>query len=209
VKITIPGMELVVAVNSVRLHRKMREALKIPIAGTSYLTDSSAVLGMLRAELGKFTEFVGARVSEVKVNSNMEEEWLWLVGNCNPADLGTRSSATPKDMAPGSEYQEEMAWMKEPMEAWPCKKSFSPAPKEELRKDMMEGVCGVVRSGGGSSKIETEFPTIRKGGLDRLIRVYGYVIAAVYKWRKKGGAPVIINLIKKGGHRIEYPSPEC
>jgi hypothetical protein len=29
---------------------------------------------MLRTEWGRFTEFVGARVSEVKVNSNIEEE---------------------------------------------------------------------------------------------------------------------------------------
>jgi hypothetical protein len=48
VKITIPRMELVAAVNSVRLAKKAREALKIPIVGTRYFTDSSAVLGMLR-----------------------------------------------------------------------------------------------------------------------------------------------------------------
>jgi hypothetical protein len=47
VKITIPRMELVAAVNSVRLARKVREALKIPLSGTRYFTDSSAVLGML------------------------------------------------------------------------------------------------------------------------------------------------------------------
>jgi hypothetical protein len=40
---------------------------------------------MLRTESGRFTEFVGARVSKVQVNSNVEEEWLWLVGNCNSA----------------------------------------------------------------------------------------------------------------------------
>jgi hypothetical protein len=45
VKITIPRMELVAAVNSVRLARKVREALKFPLAGTRYFTDSSAVLG--------------------------------------------------------------------------------------------------------------------------------------------------------------------
>jgi hypothetical protein len=80
-KITIPRMELVVAINSVRLARKVKEALKIPLVGTRYFTDSSAVPDMLRTESGKFTEFVGARVSEVKVNSNMQEEWLWLMGN--------------------------------------------------------------------------------------------------------------------------------
>jgi hypothetical protein len=39
-------------------------------------------------ESGRFTEFVEARVSNVKVNSNIEEECLWLMGICNPADLG-------------------------------------------------------------------------------------------------------------------------
>ncbi len=108
-KIKIPRMEPVAAVNSVRLARRVREALKIPIAGTCYLTDLLAVLGMLRMESKKFTEFMGARVIEVKVNSNVEEEWLWLIGNCNPTDSGTCSTTTPKDLAPGLEYQEGMA----------------------------------------------------------------------------------------------------
>jgi hypothetical protein len=47
--------------------------LRVPLAETRYFTDSSAVLGMLRAESGRFTEFMGARTSEVKVNSNIEE----------------------------------------------------------------------------------------------------------------------------------------
>jgi hypothetical protein len=38
---------------------------------------SLAVLGMLRIESGKFNEFVGARIREVKVNSNVEKEWVW------------------------------------------------------------------------------------------------------------------------------------
>ncbi len=147
VKITIPRMELLVAVNSVRLARKVKEALKIPLAMTRYFTDSSAVLGILRTKSRKFAKFMEARVSEVKVNRNVEEKWLWLVGNCNPADLGTRSTAIPKNLAPGSEYQESMGWMREPMDSWPCKKFFSPAPEEELRKDMMEGMCGVLKGG--------------------------------------------------------------
>jgi hypothetical protein len=52
------------------------------------------------------------------------------------------------------------------MEAWPCKKSFSPAHEEKLRKDMMEGVCGVVRSGEDLSKRTSEFQTTMKGGLN-------------------------------------------
>jgi hypothetical protein len=133
---------------------------------------------MLRTESGKFNEFVGARVNEVKVNSNVENEWRWLEGNCNPADLGTRSRATPKDMVFGSEYQVGMPWMVKPESTWPCKKSFSPAPAEEFRKDMREGACCVINK---EESQESEFPEVKRGGLDWLIRVYGYVMAAVYK----------------------------
>jgi hypothetical protein len=209
VKITIPRMKLVAAVNSVRLARKVREALKIPLSGTRYFTDSSAVLGMLRTESGKFLEFVGARLSEVKVNSDVENEWRWLEGNCNPADLGTRSKATPRDMIFGSEYQVGMPWMMEPEDSWPCKKSFSPAPAEEFRKDMREGACCVLSK---EETLDPEFPKVRKGGLDRLIRVYGYVMAAVYKWKKKTGAlgPVIINGTQlPNGKVFGYPSIQC
>jgi hypothetical protein len=145
----------------------------------------------------------------VKVNSNIEKEWRWLEGNCNPADLGTRSKATPKDMIFGSEYQTGMPWMTGPEASWPCKKSFSPAPLEEIRKDMREGVCCVVN---GEEVAEPDFPEVKKGGLDRLIRVYGYVMAAVYKWRKKTGAsgPVIINGTQLPGGRVfGYPSIQC
>jgi hypothetical protein len=52
-------MELLAAVNTVRLARKVRESLKIPLAGTRYFRDSSVVLGMFRTEYGRFMEFVG------------------------------------------------------------------------------------------------------------------------------------------------------
>jgi hypothetical protein len=168
-------MELVAAVNSVRLAKKTREALKIPLVGTRYFTDSSAVLGMLRTESGKFNEFVGARVSEVKVNSNVEDEWRWLEGNCNPADLGTRSRATPGDMIAGSEYQEGRPWMMKPESTWPCKKSFSPAPAEEFRKDMLEG--GLPRGQRGppqrmdSPRSRKEDQERRTGPTDQGVRI--------------------------------------
>ncbi len=59
---------------------------------------------------------------------------------------------------------------------------------------------------------ESEFPKVKRRGLDRLIRVYGYVMASVYKWRKKAGAagPVIINTTRlPNGKEIGYPSIQC
>ncbi len=55
-------MELAAAVNSVRLARRVKESLKTLIKKGRYLTDSSAVLGMLKTDAGKFHEFVGVRM---------------------------------------------------------------------------------------------------------------------------------------------------
>jgi hypothetical protein len=52
---------------------------------------------------------------------------------------------------------------------------------------MLEGACNVVKEAQTSGEEEDDFPEVRRGGLERLIRVYGLVIAAVYKWRGKKG----------------------
>ncbi len=58
-------MELVAAVNAVRLAQRVRELLKMSIGGVRYFLDSLDVLGMLRMASGQFNKFVGTRVSEI------------------------------------------------------------------------------------------------------------------------------------------------
>ncbi len=43
------------------------------------------------------------------------------------------------------------------------------------------------------------------------MRVYGYVMAAIYQWRRKTGAggPVIINSVRQNPRKPGYPSLEC
>jgi hypothetical protein len=67
------------------------------------------------------------------------------------------------------EYQEGMAWMKEPVDALPCKKSFAPTPEEELRKDMMEGVCGALQGEKKLPETGDHFPSTRRECVDGLI----------------------------------------
>jgi hypothetical protein len=102
-----------------------------------------------------------------------------------------------------------MPWMAKPESTWPCKKSFSPAPLEEFRKDMREGACCVISK---EELLDPEFPEVKKGDLDRQIHVYGYVMAAVYKWRKKAGAAgpvIIISTQLPNGKVFGYPSIQC
>jgi hypothetical protein len=49
------------------------------------------------------------------MNSNVGEEWYWLVSDCNPAVRGTRTAATLKDLGAGSDYQEGKGWMRRPV----------------------------------------------------------------------------------------------
>ncbi len=115
----------------------------------------------------------------MKVNSGVEWEWLWLVGNWNPAKLGTSpTAATPESLCVGSEYQEGMAWIKEPMDKWACKKSFGPVPGEEMRK---AALCNTISKAPIMGKGHLPFPSPTRGGLERLLRVCGYVFAPVYK----------------------------
>jgi hypothetical protein len=111
-------------------------------------------------------------------------------------------------MAPRSEYQMGKPWMVEPEGTWPCKKSFSPAPEEEFRKDMLEGACNIAKELQQPPREEDDFPSPKKGGLKRLVRVFGLVLAAVYQWRGKTGTegPVVINSSGEGQLRLRYSS---
>ena len=141
-------MELVGALLAVRLARKIRDSLQMELEAVRYFTNSTAVLGMILRESATYQEFVGTRVSEIRTKSDPETEWFWIPGEMNIADMGTRPTVVPKDMGPGTPYQEGMPWMREPPETWPAKKTFAPPPPEECKKEMMAMVMAArVRSG--------------------------------------------------------------
>jgi hypothetical protein len=105
-----------------------------------YFTDSSAVLGMLTWDLATYLEFVGTRVSEIKIKSDPEKNWFWIPGELNLADMGRRSTVVPKDMGPGIPYQDGLLWMKDPPEMWPAKNTFMQPPLEEWWRDVLSMV---------------------------------------------------------------------
>jgi hypothetical protein len=147
-KISIPRMELVGALLAVRLARKIQDSLQMELEAVRYFTDSTAVLGMILRESATYQEFVGTRVSEIRTKLDPETEWFWIPGEVNVADMGTRPTVLPGDMRPGTPYQEGLPWMREPPEAWPTKKTFTPPPPEECKKDMLTMVkTARVRSG--------------------------------------------------------------
>ena len=131
------------AVLTVRLARKIHDSLQVELEAVWYFTDSTAVLGMILRESATYQEFVGTRVSEIKIKSDPEKEWFWIPGEQNITDMGTRPTMVPRDMGPGTPYQEGLLWMREPPEVWPTKKTFTPPPPEECKKDLLAMVKAV------------------------------------------------------------------
>jgi hypothetical protein len=130
-----------------------------------------------RMEIGeRDTQLVHVRVSEIRTKSDPETEWFWIPGEMNIADMGTRPTVVPKDMGPGTPYQEGLPWMEGPPETWLARKTFAPPPPE-CKKDMLAMVMTArVRSG-------LWYPPSADTRA-KLERVYGYVYTFLAGARK-------------------------
>ncbi|MCP3666382.1 MAG: hypothetical protein GY696_28425 [Gammaproteobacteria bacterium] len=102
---TVPRTELVSTQIGVRLAATVIKSMsELLFEDNIYLTDSSTLFGMLRAESGSLSTFTGHRIAEVRAATE-EARWMWLPREHNIADLGTRASAKPEDLEEGSVYQ--------------------------------------------------------------------------------------------------------
>jgi hypothetical protein len=202
-KISIPRMELVGALLAVRLARKIIDSLHLELEAVRYFTDSSAVLGMLNKDSASFLEFVGTRVSEIRIKSDPDKEWFWIPGELNLADQGTRPTVLPRDMAPGTPYQDGLPWMRDPVETWPVKKKFTTSPVEDCRKDVLNVAGGLSATPG---LVYPAWATTRA----KLEHIFGYVFTAVARFKKLPAfSPVEVraeNRAKKGPW-TEYGPP--
>jgi hypothetical protein len=90
----------------VRLARKIQDSLQMELEAVRYFTDLTAMLGMILRESATYQEFVGTRASEIRTKLDPETEWFWIPGEMNVADMGTRPTVLPRDMGPGTPYQE-------------------------------------------------------------------------------------------------------
>ena len=122
-KISVPRLELLGALASVRLAASIQESMSLEIGKRFFFTDSSAVFGMIKGDCGAFMEFVGTRTGEIKNKSDPDSEWFWVPTDQNLADMGTRSDVTPAVLHPDSKYLNGTDWMNDVFEAWPVSKT--------------------------------------------------------------------------------------
>jgi hypothetical protein len=93
--------------------------------------------------------------------------------------------------------------MRKPVSEWPSKKNLSPAPVEELRKDLVAASVALATT----EKKQQLWPYQPKeaNGLRKAHRVTGYVLMAVAKWLKKESFRPIVKM--EGNDKTRFSAP--
>ena len=71
----------------------------------------------------KFDTFSAPRVSEIQLNTEVEE-WFWIETKDNPSDVGTRGKCSISDLDYGTMWREGPSWLKSSCENWPLRSDF-------------------------------------------------------------------------------------
>ena len=87
--VTIPRLELTVAVVSVKVSEKLRKELEYEEMVEHFWTDSKVVLGYITNEVRRFHVFVANRVQQIQERTT-QEQWHYVDTKSNPADDASR-----------------------------------------------------------------------------------------------------------------------
>ena len=118
--LTIPRLELLGAIVSARLGASIVKEMKCTFNKTFHIVDSAIVRSQIQKESYGFGTFTSTKIAEIQNKTNTED-WWWISGNMNPADLVTRP-ATIKDLGKNSLWQCGPHFLSMPFDMWPIKK---------------------------------------------------------------------------------------
>jgi hypothetical protein len=100
--ISIPKLELNAAVLAVRQSQFVQESLRQKVDARYFWTDSSTVRNWIRATASDYQVYVSHRIGEIQSRSE-PQEWRFVRGKLNPADLATRSKLEDETIAVGGQ----------------------------------------------------------------------------------------------------------
>ncbi|XP_045023412.1 uncharacterized protein LOC116935800 [Daphnia magna] len=127
--ISIPKLELNAALLAARLVRTVQMAFTRTIHARYLWTDSSTVRNWIRATASKYQVYVSHRIGEIQMLTEVQE-WRFLPGRINPADVATRSTL-------GEEIFPSYWWcgvefLQHPEDRWPADRTWM-VEVEEIR----------------------------------------------------------------------------
>ena len=186
--IDIVRLELCGALLGTRLRTFITKETRMNFKQTFHFTDSEIVKAMMNKSSYGFDTFEANRLGEMQRNSN-KQEWFWLPGSLNIADLITRG-CSPENLNIDSPWQNGLDVFKEPEEVWTQFKAPVPEVIPGLKKQnrvTIEGQTFIVIDGETfqtAEKIEVtdslaaRFNISRFSQYNRLLRVTARILAA-------------------------------
>ena len=139
---TIVRKELCGALLAARLRTFIVKESRFKFKKVYHFVDSEIVLAMIQKESYGFNTYASLRVGEVQELTNVKEEWYWISGETNPADMITRGKH-PSEIGPGSIWQEGEAFMKLPEDQWPISQDVD---VEEIPEQIKAVLVAVVEN---------------------------------------------------------------
>ena len=120
--LTIPRLELLGAVLSARLETSILKEMKCTFDSVIHVVDSAIVRSQIQKQSYGFGTFTSTRIAEIQNRTN-SEDWWWISGSNNPADLLTRP-ARIIDLKESSVWQCGPQFLTLPVKFWPIKKDL-------------------------------------------------------------------------------------
>ena len=117
--IDIVRIELCGAVLATRVRNTILKETSLRFDKTILLTDSEIVHAMIHRESYGFNTFAANRIGEIQQGSNVEE-WGWVPGKLNVADVVTRG-LSPDEIHRGTEWQRGPDFFQQREGEWPVK----------------------------------------------------------------------------------------
>ncbi len=125
------------AVFAARLRKYIEKHSRMQVERWLHLLDSQTVLGAIQRDSYGYQTFFANRVGEIQKSTSVED-WRWIPGEQNIADLTTRG-ATPEDLKENSVWQNGPEFLKRPVEEWPTKSA------KDVAADAKEGINKLQR----------------------------------------------------------------
>ena len=123
--ISIPRLELMGALIGLRLTKQVGSALDITTDGVTYWVDSVNVGFWIGGQSREYKHLVGHQVREIHEQSN-PEQWRYVPGHENPADLGTRG-INAHELALSERWWNGPEFLRRPEAEWPICKFDKPS----------------------------------------------------------------------------------
>ena len=177
--VDIVRLELCGAVLNTRLYTFIvNEIRDIKFEKVFHIIDSEIVQAMIKKESYGFRSFAANRIGEIQEYTE-KENWYWVEGSLNVADLTTRSIDGIRELNTESVWQKGPTFLQLPVEQWPIKNEAKVAALPEIKKSFVGSV-----SKRPSTSLASLVKYERFSTFNRLVRTMAWIEKLQKKYKK-------------------------